>query len=225
MQDPAGKSRRNGGYPMSTEITVNVHSSIRIAGADTVIRIDPFKIADEPHDADLICITHGHYDHFSPEDILRVSKPDTVIAAPKNMEKQLAKLGIKTTVLFAPGESRTVQGIPVETVAAYNLLKPFHTKASGCLGYILTVDGQRIYAAGDTDAVAEAKAVRCDTALVPIGGTYTMNPKEAAALVNTIHPKTVIPVHYGMIAGKLSDGEKFRDLVADGIEVKLLLTE
>ena len=208
---------------MNPTITINIHSSIRIAGAEKVIRFDPFKIGDAPHDADIIFITHAHYDHFSPVDIRRVSKPDTVFVAPKSMEKQLAKEGLTHTVLLRPGETATVQGLPVEAVAAYNSFKPFHPKAAGCLGYVVTVDGQRIYAAGDTDAVREVQAVRCDVALVPIGGTFTMNAKEAAAVVNTIRPKLAIPIHYGAIAGKPEDGERFRQLVDDGITVELLI--
>lgn len=209
---------------MKPEITVNTQSSIRIAGTDAVIRFDPYKITGEPHDTDIIFITHAHYDHFSPDDIRKVSKPGTVIAAPKGMEKELAQQGFSNTLLFSPGQTGTVQQIPAEAIAAYNILKPFHPKSAGGLGYVITVDGQRIYAAGDTDAVKEAKAVRCDIALVPVGGTYTMNAKDAAALIRTIRPKLAIPIHYGSIAGKPGDGEAFQKLVGDGIETKLLLS-
>ena len=153
----------------------------------------------------------------------KVSKPDTVCVTPRSMGKQLAKQGMTNRILLAPGETSTVRSLPVEAIAAYNILKPFHPKASGYLGYVITMNEQRIYVAGDTDAVKEAKSVRCDTALVPIGGTYTMNAKEAAALVNEMRPRITIPVHYGAIAGKPEDGEKFKNLVADGIEVKVLL--
>ena len=210
---------------MKPEITVNTQSSICVESADTVIRFDPFKIKDEPHDADIIFITHDHYDHFSPEDIRKVSKPDTLLVAPKNMAKQLAKTEYTNILLLSPGEKSIVKGIPVETVPAYNILKPFHPKSSGNLGYIITADGQRIYAAGDTDAVKEAKAVKCDIALVPIGGTLTMNAKEAAALVNSIKPRIAVPIHYGSIVGKTSDGETFRKLADKEIETRLLLTE
>ncbi len=205
---------------MSTEITVNIHSSIRIQSDTAVIRIDPFKIEGEPHDADIIFITHDHYDHYSPEDIQKVSKPDTILATPKNMEQQLSGMN---AVLFTPGETGEVRGIPVEAVASYNIMKPFHPKSKGNVGYVMTVDGQRIYVAGDTDSIREIKAVRCDTAIVPIGGLYTMNASEAASVVNEIHPKTAIPVHYGDIVGKASDGGKFKKLVSDGIETILLI--
>lgn len=208
---------------MNPNITVNAQSSIRIECAGKVIRFDPFRIMGEPHDADIIFITHEHYDHFSPEDIRKVSKPGTVFAAPEHMEKQLAAQGFTNTVLLAPGETKTVQGIPAEAIPSYNILKPFHPKSAGNLGYVITADGQRIYVAGDTDATKEAKAVQCSIALVPAGGTYTMNAKEAAALVNTIRPQLAVPTHYGSVAGKPGDGETFRSLVDAGIETKLLL--
>ena len=177
---------------MNLNVTVNTQSSIRIAGKDTVIRFDPYLIAGEPHDTDIIFLTHDHYDHFSPDDIRKVIKPDTVIAAPKHMGKQLAALKPADVVLLAPGETAEIGTVLIETVAAYNTLKPFHPKSSGNLGYVITLDGQRIY---------------------------------AAALVNMIRPKTAIPIHYGSIVGKPSDGEAFRKLVAEGIETKLLLAE
>lgn len=210
---------------MNPVITINTQSSIRIESAEAVIRFDPFKITGEPHDADLILITHDHYDHFSPEDIRKVSKPAALLIAPKCMERALAKHGFSNHMLMSPAEEETVLGIRVEAVASYNILKPFHPKSNGNLGYVITAGGKRIYVAGDTDAVKEAKAVRSDIALVPIGGTYTMNAKDAAALINTIKPQIAIPTHYGSIVGRLSDGEMFRSLVDDEIETRLLLTE
>ena len=204
---------------MTDRITVNTQSSIRIDCDDIVIRIDPFRIEGEPHDADIVLITHAHYDHFSPDDLEKVCKSDTIIAAPETMKKDLAKEGIKDPVLLKPDESTEIRGIKVETVRAYNHLKPFHPKSNGWLGYIVTALGKRIYAAGDTDAVPEVEAVKCDIALVPIGGTYTMNSKEAAALVNKIKPEAAIPIHYGSIVGTKADGEKFAKLVDSGITV------
>ena len=101
----------------------------------------------------------------------------------------------------------------------YNILKPFHPKAAGWVGYILKINGKRIYIAGDTDATKEAKEVICDIALVPIGGTYTMDAKKAAELVNEINPEVVIPTHYGSIVGKLSDAKVFAANVKDTIKV------
>nr|MCR5083607.1 MBL fold metallo-hydrolase [Parasporobacterium sp.] len=118
-------------------------------------------------------------------------------------------------------ESKEIAGLKIETVPAYNTLKPFHTKSAGWVGYILEVKGQRIYIAGDTDATKEAREVKCDIALVPIGGTYTMNAKAAAELVNEMQPKVAIPVHYGSIVGSSKDADKFESLVEAPVQVEI----
>lgn len=205
---------------MRRQITVNAQSSIRIGG-NQVLYFDPFRITDARKDADIVFITHPHFDHFSPADIARVCKPETVIAAPESMAAELKAAGITEPVLMKPGEIKTISGIAVETVPAYNISKQFHPKQNGWLGYVVTVGGKRIYAAGDTDATKEAAAVQCDIALIPIGGTYTMNPAEAAELVNRMRPQIVIPIHYGTIVGNPGDGAAFAKLVAPGITVLL----
>ena len=207
---------------MISQISVNEQSSIRIAGS-SVIYFDPFRIRNSAHDADYVFITHAHFDHFSPEDIRKVCKPDTTYVAPETMADELNKAGITDAVLLKPAVSVQVGEIAVETVPAYNQLKPFHPKKNGWLGYVITVGGQRIYVAGDTDATKEAKSVSCDIALIPAGGTYTTDAREAAALVNTIHPGTAIPTHYGSVVGKPEDGDVFAKHVDAGIQVALKL--
>ena len=118
------------------------------------------------------------------------------------------------------GESLDINGLHLETVPAYNIMKPFHSKGAGWVGYIIETDGKRIYIAGDTDATNEAKAVKCDIAMVPVGGTYTMDTKAAAALVNEIRPEVAIPVHYGNIVGSPRDGEVFASLVKEPVKVE-----
>ena len=120
-----------------------------------------------------------------------------------------------------PGISAEIDDLKLETVPAYNIKKPFHPESAGWVGYILKDGGKRIYIAGDTDATKEAKAVKCDIALVPIGGTYTMDAKTAAELVNELHPETAIPVHYGTIVGKPSDGEVFAKHVKEPVKVEI----
>ena len=205
---------------MTENISINAHSSIRIEG-DAVVYIDPFKIAGAPHDADLILFTHSHFDHFSPEDAALLSRPGTLYAAPRSMEGDLRKAGFpqERTTLLRPGESVTLCGIPVEAVPAYNTNKPMHPRKNGWLGYILTVAGQRIYVAGDTDRIPEEKSIRCDVALVPAGGTYTMTAAEAAAFVNAIRPAVAVPTHYGSIVGTPEDGQAFARLVDPAIQV------
>lgn len=206
-----------------SNITINVHSSIRI-DIGKIIYIDPFEIEGEHADADFIFLTHDHYDHCSPDDINKVLKQETLFIVPERMEHDLRKKITAGRILAVlPGNKYETEGLTFETVPAYNLMKPFHPKKAGWVGYILDIDGTRIYIAGDTDATKEARDVKCDIAMIPIGGTYTMNYKEAAKLVNEIRPGYAIPTHYGRLAGKKSDGDDFMKLVDDGIRVELKL--
>ncbi len=205
---------------MVDKIDVFKQNSIRIKSDVGMIYIDPFKIDDETHDADFILITHDHYDHFSSEDIAKVKKDTTVLVVPEKMEaKAVKESGIKEIETVKPGTYHEIGNLELETIPMYNILKPFHPKAAGWVGYILKINGKRIYIAGDTDATKEAKEVICDIALVPIGGTYTMDAKKAAELVNEINPEVAIPTHYGSIVGKLSDAKVFAANVKDTIKV------
>ena len=204
-------------------IQVNTQSSIRIEGS-RMVYFDPFQISAEAHDADLICITHAHYDHYDPESILKVCNQNTELAAPASMAKELGKLAWKGKMhLLAPGERVETAGLIITAKPAYNKLKPFHPKRNGWLGYLLEMDGTIYYVAGDTDAVKELQEVRCDVALVPIGGKFTMNTREAAGLVNKIKPIAVIPTHYGCIVGKPQDAETLRKLVDREVQVVVKL--
>ncbi len=193
-------------------ITVNEQSSIRI-GTDKVIYFDPFRIKDAPHDADIIFITHAHYDHFSPEDIEKVRKDGTVFVCPDSMLDDVKGNDVtrEYIVPLLPGETADIEGLPVETVPAYNTNKKYHPKDNGWLGYIVTIDGVRVYVAGDTDVTDEAKAVECDIAFLPIGGTYTMTAQEAKELAKILSPAAAIPTHYGTVVGKASDYDAFAD--------------
>ena len=207
----------------TANISVNTQSSIRIGGSK-VLYFDPFKISAEPHDADIIFITHSHYDHLDPQSIGRIIRPDTVLIAPAGMDREIREAsGNAGFVLMAPGETRDIDGISVRAVPAYNRLKPFHPKRNGWNGYVVTMDGVRYYVAGDTDANSELASVSCDVAMVPIGGVFTMSAKEAAKLVNAIHPLAAIPTHYGSIVGKPGDADVLRKHVSQGIEVETRL--
>ena len=208
---------------MIDKIEVFTQNSIRIKSDAATIYVDPFEMKEEPHDADFVLITHQHYDHFSPDDIIKISSKETILVVPAKMEGKAKSLSssVKEIRTVKPGEHVSINELELETVRSYNILKPFHPKMADWVGYILTLDGKRIYIAGDTDLTKEAKAVKCDIAMVPIGGFYTMDVKKAAELVNQICSETAIPVHYGNIIGKPSDGEAFAKLVKEPIKVEI----
>ena len=199
---------------MLENIEVLYHSSIRI-NKNKVIYIDPFKIDKNYNDADIIFITHNHYDHYSEEDIEKVINKNTTIVIPEEMLIKLLKKGIDKNSIIAvePNKEYMVQGIRFETIPAYNKNKPYHPKSKEWVGYIIDIDEHRYYIAGDTDKTKEACAVKCDVAFLPVGGTYTMDYVEAAALASKIEPKYVIPTHYGSIVGEPEDGILFKELI------------
>lgn len=209
---------------MLENVRVLCQSCVRIE-RDKVIYFDPFRVDREYHDADIILITHDHFDHFSPEDIAKVQKGNTRYVMPEKMKKEAAKLGVPEEQIFLvkPGEQYTVDGISFETVPSYNKLKPFHPKSAGWVGYIITLNNASYYITGDMDATKESKEVKCDVAFLPIGGTYTMAYKEAAELANTIRPEYVVPFHYGGVVGEKEDGERFRELLEPGIQCEFLM--
>lgn len=210
-----------------SNITVNKQSSIRMEYDGGVLYFDPLEIAVESHDADVIFITHNHYDHFSVSDICKVMKNDTILICPKTMEKDvldataLSELSVKTV---EPNENvKLPNGLGFETILAYNNNKKFHPKSANWCGYVVTIEGARYYVAGDTDDTVDNRKVSCDVALVPIGGTFTMTYSEAAEFINAIAPKIVIPTHYGEMVGSIEDGQSFKELVDKGIDVILKL--
>lgn len=199
---------------MLEDITVLCHSSIKI-NKEKVIYIDPFKIDRNYNDADIIFITHDHYDHYSEDDIDKVRKNDTIIVAPEGLLTKLLRKGFRQDYIITvePDEEDMVEGIKFETIPAYNTNKQFHPKENGWVGYIIEIRGIRYYIAGDTDITEENKKVKCDAAFVPVGGTYTMDFKEAAGLVNEIKPKIAIPIHYGSVVGTKQDATDFIKLL------------
>ncbi len=209
---------------MVENIEVLVHSNIRING-EKVIYIDPFMIEEEQHNADIILITHNHHDHFSPEDIQKIQKEDTIYVVPEKMNKDIEKLNLSyENILFVKSNQEfEVKNIKMETIPAYNTIKPFHPKHNGWVGYVITLQNERIYIAGDTDINEDNTKVKCDIALVPIGGTYTMNAQKAAEFVNIIKPKIAIPMHYRSIVGNKEMATEFKDKVDADIQVAMKL--
>ena len=209
---------------MLENIEVLYHSSIRI-NKEKIIYIDPFKINKNYIDADIIFITHDHYDHYSEEDIDKVINENTTIIIPDELLTKLLRKGINKNAIITvePNKNYMVQGIKFETISAYNTNKTFHPKENGWVGYIIIINGIRYYIAGDTDITEENKQVKCDVAFVPVGGTYTMDFKEAASLINEIKPKIAIPIHYGSIVGTEQDAIDFIRLLHPEIKGIILM--
>lgn len=208
---------------MTDNIEVFTQNSIRIRNRKGTIYIDPFQMNETPNDADYLFITHEHYDHYSPDDIKKVAGDNTVLVIPESMQDKISDISgqMRRIVTVKPGMFYEVDGLEFDTVAAYNTLKNYHPKSAEWVGYILRLDDKRIYIAGDTDATKEAKAVKCDIALVPIGGTFTMNAKQAAGLINDIRPEFAIPTHYGSVVGSPEDAEVFKENVKEPVKVEI----
>ena len=209
---------------MLNNIEVLCHSSIRM-NKGKIIYVDPFHIEENYQDADIILITHSHYDHFSEEDIEKVRKADTIIYVTEDYVENARQLGFSENKIIGvkPNQTYYEGNIEINTVPAYNVNKQFHPKENNWVGYILKIDGIAYYIAGDTDITEENKKIKCDVAFVPVGGTYTMTAKEAAELVNIIKPKVAIPIHYGDIVGTKEDAVTFINCLEDGIEGEILM--
>lgn len=209
---------------MLENIEVLCHSSIRF-NKGLIIYFDPFKINENYHDADIIFITHSHYDHYSEEDISKVIKDNTTIVVPKDLEDRALQFGFakEHIIVVSPNEEYSVLGINFKTIPAYNTNKNFHPKSNEWVGYIVNLDQTTYYIAGDTDITEENRQVKCDVAFVPIGGTYTMTYSESAELINEIKPQIAVPIHYGLIVGNKEDANNFANLVDKEIECKILI--
>lgn len=192
------------------------HDSFRLKGEKTVY-VDPRHLAPGAEKAEIILVTHEHYDHFSREDIAKIAKADTVVVGPPSVTKQLTG----KTITVQPGEKLVIEGVPVETVAAYNVNKKFHPKSAGHVGYVVTLNGKRIYHAGDTDLTPEMSAVKADIALLPVSGTYVMDAAQAAEAANKLKPALAIPMHYAdpEVVGTVRDAQEFKRLAKVPVEI------
>ena len=185
------------------------HASFKIKGNSKIIYIDPWKLKGSPEPADIILIGHSHFDHLSLPDVEKIQKPATVIITTADCASQ-----IKGDVRIAkPGDCIKVDDITIEAVPAYNTDKAFHPKANNWIGFIVNVDGERLYYASDTDIIPEMGQLKnIDVALIPAGGTYTMDIHQAAKAAEMIKPKIAVPYHYGDIVGAADEGKKFADI-------------
>lgn len=205
---------------MRNMITVNCQSSIKIV-EEKIIYFDPLKV-EENHDADLIVITYTHWDHFSKEDILKVKKDITKIIGPNDIKESLLEMGIKeeNIITMSPYQELMIDNNIIKTVPAYNKEKNYHSKENNWLGYLLTTSNKTYYIMGDTDDLEENQNIKCDILFIPIGGTYTMDAREAAIFTNKLKPKIVVPIHYELVVGTKEDLSTFKEKIKKDIKIE-----
>lgn len=189
------------------------HASFRLERGGKVVYFDPWRIAGEPHDADVVLITHPHFDHLEPADVAKVMKEGTLIVTVAEALPKLAENGVTGTVkVVKPGDVVKLDALTLEVVPAYNTDKAFHPKENEWVGFIVEIGGVRIYHAGDTDRIPEMEGLKTDVALLPVSGTYVMTAEEAAASAQAIKPAVAVPMHYGSIVGVEADAKRFKEL-------------
>lgn len=200
------------------------HSTVKFNFGDNVIYIDPYNIDNTYLDADIIFITHNHYDHFSETDINKIKKDNTKIVITEDLYEKVLDLNFidKNIIKVVPNGNYCLNGMKFSTVPSYNTNKQFHPRENNWVGYIISINNVIYYIAGDTDITDENKKVKCDVAFLPVGGTYTMDCYEAADLTNLIKPKIVVPIHYGSIVGTKDDALEFKNHVDETIKCVIM---
>ncbi len=207
------------------------HAAFKITTPEKVLFLDPYQLTTEKEKADIILITHSHYDHCSLQDIEKIVKDGTIVVCTADSQSKIARINKKIKIeLVEPGVEITIDSLKIKTIEAYNPNKKFHPKSEGWVGYIIQIDNVVIYHAGDTDLIKEmekltgySKKGNIFVTLLPVGGTYTMNAEEAAKAASIIKPTLAIPMHYGSIVGSRNDAEKFVKLCEEqGIKAQIL---
>eukprot|EP01106_Pelomyxa_sp_JSP_P010745 TRINITY_DN28307_c0_g1_i2.p1 TRINITY_DN28307_c0_g1~~TRINITY_DN28307_c0_g1_i2.p1 ORF type:complete len:212 (-),score=23.95 TRINITY_DN28307_c0_g1_i2:149-784(-) len=189
-------------------------ASFRISTGGTQVYIDPWRLPSGLPAANLVCVTHAHADHFSSADIAKIAVETTVVLLPGDVTLP-PSIKVQQVHVMTPGKSITHGGITVSAIPAYNNAKPSHPKAKNWMGYVVSVGGFKYFHAGDTDCISEMSQLSSqaiDVALLPVGGTYTMDGKEAAQAVELIRPKIAVPMHYGSVVGSIADAKMLESL-------------
>ena len=195
------------------------HDGMRLDGS-VVVCFDPYQISSTMA-ADVILISHDHFDHCSPDDVDKIRKADTTIVTNAASAKKLNG----DVRVVKPGDRVQVKGIDIEVWPAYNTNKEFHPRKAGMLSFVVTLDGIRYYHAGDTDFIPEMKELKTDVAFLPVSGTYVMTAEEAIEAARAIKPQLAVPMHYGAIVGSEDDAVRFRKALEAEMSVVILPRE
>jgi L-ascorbate metabolism protein UlaG (beta-lactamase superfamily) len=196
---------------MSFEIMWLGHASVMIRTGEKVIYIDPWKVDATLPQADIILLTHDHYDHYSQGDIAVLAGDTTRIVAPMPAEVVTDRINA--------GDSLVIDDVLIEVLPAYNIDKNFHPRANNWVGYVVHISGRRVYHTGDTDRIPEMMGLRVDVALMPVGGTYTMTADEANQALMDMQAQHVIPIHYGDIVGSSDDAQRLSDISTNTVHI------
>jgi len=205
------------------EISWLGHDSFKLKKVITLI-IDPYKISSK-EEADIVLITHEHFDHLSREDLKKVVGPQTIAISMQKCSQELSNLGLADVKIVKAGDILEVKGVTIEAVESYNINKfkepglVFHPREDGNLGFVIDFGGVRVYHSGDTDDIPEMADIKADIALLPVSGTYVMTPDEATKAVMKLEPKLAIPMHYGTIVGSEMDAQRFKDLAPCDVQI------
>lgn len=205
------------------------HSGFLISNGKRII-IDPFNISENVGKADLILITHSHYDHCSISDIEKLADKGTVVICTADSQSKIMKVeGVELHVIEA-GNVFELDDIKVEAVPAYNKNKEYHPKSEGWVGYVVKIGNVVIYHSGDSDFIPEMQKLsgygkhnNTFVALLPVSGKYVMDAEQASEAASLISPDLAIPMHYGSIIGNIGDAEKFVEFCKEkNINAKIL---
>ena len=198
-------------------ITWTGHAGFKIIYENKKVYIDPYKLSkkhEHVSDADIVLVTHNHFDHISIEDLKHIINEKSVIVSAHECLSQLKALNVKELIGIEPRDSVKVEDLKIETVPAYNVDKELHQKNDKKIGLIVEFGNDRLYHIGDSDVIPEMKGTNSTIALVPVSGTYVMTAEEASKAINElISPKIAIPMHYGTIVGNKKDAIRFSELV------------